>query len=239
MSVRAVVVGALGLGSLLGVAACSVPVVSPGEPQTQTREVEGLDRADGVRLGASGDVTVRVGDTPSVTVTAGERVIDRLETEVVDGVLVIDLRGLRGNIGRPEVELVLTEVRTVELDGSGRIDVSPVTTDLVVGLDGSGDVELHDVDADRLSATLDGSGLVRATGSVADLSLELDGSGTYLTEDLVARRAVVDLAGSGAVHVRAEEDLDVRLSGAGTVRYSGDADVRSDVDGIGRVVRAD
>lgn len=239
MSVRTPVAVALGLASVLTVAGCSVPIMSPGAPETQTREVDGLDGADGVRLGASGDVTVRVGPTASLTVTAGERVIDRLETEVVDGVLVVDVRGVRGNIGTPEVDLVLTDLRTVELDGSGRIDVRPVTSNLTVDLDGSGDVELGDVDAEELAVRIDGSGLIRAVGTVEHLSLEIDGSGTSRAEDLVARTADVVLGGSGAIHVHATEQLDVRLSGAGTVRYTGDADVHSDVSGVGRVIRED
>ena len=60
--------------------------VSAGDRRTEDREI---DDATAVVLRTAGEVTVRLGDEPALTVTGGENVLDRLVTEVDDDRLVI------------------------------------------------------------------------------------------------------------------------------------------------------
>lgn len=230
---------ALAIGTLAVVlaatSACATPLLDPGTDATETRDVTG---ATGVRLETVGRLVVREGDAATLTVTAGDRVLPRLETDVRDGVLVIDMRRTWGNLGTPEYVLEVPDVDRVELDGAGSVVVEQVRGDeLVVRLDGAGQVRLEDVEVDRLDASIAGTGTVLASGSATEQVVRLSGAGDHRAADLRSDAVVVELSGAGSARVHADATLDVDLSGAGAVRYSGDPEVTSSVDGAGRVER--
>jgi len=47
--------------------------------------------------------------------------------------------------------------------------------------------------------------------------------------------ARVGISGTGSAHVRVSEQLDARVSGVGSIVYSGNPSVRKSVSGVGRI----
>jgi hypothetical protein len=228
--------GVVGAGLVLGLTGC----VGGGGPVV-TRDVE-IEDVQSVELAASGDLTVRRGDTPSLTVRAPEGTQDRLVSEVRDGVLVLDARGSFGfsDLGDVEYELVIGELQQVVVSGSGDVSGSDVAGDrLRVLISGSGSVEIDGVDADEVQAAIDGSGDVELSGRAASATFGIDGSGDIDAEDLRAAEVDATIGGSGGIAVHAERRLDAAIGGSGSVTYSGDPEVTSQVDGSGDVVRED
>lgn len=228
--------GLVGAGLVLGLTGCAGgggPVVS--------RDVE-VDDVQSVELATSGDLTVRRGDTPSLTVRAPEGTQDRLVSEVRDGVLVLDSTrgfGFQG-LGDVEYELVIGELQQVVISGSGDVTGSDVTGDRVrIMVSGSGSVELAGVDADEVQAAIDGSGGIELAGRTTSAAFGIDGSGDIDAEDLRAEEVDTSIGGSGEIAVHAERRLDASIGGSGSVTYSGDPEVSSEVDGSGDVVRED
>lgn len=185
-----------------------------GVAGSQAREVADFRE---VCLRGSADVVVRAGTEKGVVVSCDDNLLERVETRVEDGVLVVQMlpgsyrfrRGLK-------VEIGTRELVGVRLDGSGNIDAS--------GLSGS-----------ELALGLSGSGNVRAAGQVESLSVSVSGSGDVALDGLAARHASVAIAGSGDVLLSASEALDVSISGSGDVRYRGSPAVRKNIAGSGTV----
>lgn len=228
--------GAVGAGLVLGLTGC----VGGGGPVV-TREVE-IEDVQSVEAASSGDLTVRRGDTPSLTVRAPEGSQDRLVSEVRDGVLVLDARGSFGfqDLGDVEYELVVGELQQVVITGSGDVTGSDVAGDrLRVSISGSGSVELDGVDADEVQAAIDGSGGIELSGRTTTAVLGIEGSGDIDVEDLRAEEVDASIGGSGSIAVHAERRLDAAIGGSGSVTYTGDPEVTSRVDGSGDVTRAD
>jgi hypothetical protein len=228
--------GVVGAGLVLGLTGC----VGGGGPVV-SRDVA-IDDVQSVELAASGDLTVRRGDTPSLTVRAPEGTQDRLVSEVRDGVLVLDARGSFGftNLGDVEYELVIGELQQVLVSGSGDVTGSDVTGDeLRVLITGSGSVELDGIDADQVGASIDGSGGVELSGRTTAGAFGIDGSGSVDAQDLRADEVDATIGGSGSIEVHAERRLDAAIGGSGSVTYTGDPEVTSKVDGSGDVVRED
>ncbi|WP_203668583.1 head GIN domain-containing protein [Cellulomonas pakistanensis] len=228
--------GAVGAGLVLGLAGC----VGGGGP-TVSRDVE-IEDVTAVELASSGDLTVRRGDTPSLTVRAPEGTQVRLVSEVRDGVLVLDARGSFGfqDLGDVEYELVVSELERVVISGSGDVTASGVSGDrLQVGISGSGSIELDGVDAEQVQAAIDGSGGIELAGRTRSAALGIDGSGDIDAEDLRADEVDASIGGSGSIAVHAERRLAASIGGSGSVTYTGDPEVTSEVDGSGDVVRED
>ena len=245
----------LGAAALVGsVTACSVTIDGfgrdPGDPTTQIREVTDVAT---VEIGTSATVRITVGE-PSLTLTAGEHVIDAIRTDIDGDVLAIEMRGW-ANPGPVHVDVALPAVDSlrlsgsgtvtgaladgdaidVEVTGSGQVLLDPVSADTVtLSVSGSGDIALE-VQADDVTTSITGSGTIELTGDTTHLDLTLPGSGELLADRLTSRSGAVDIIGSGRASVHVTDTLDVEITGSGTVRYTGDPRVSQRITGSGTV----
>ncbi|MCU1432356.1 MAG: hypothetical protein JWP95_1461 [Actinotalea sp.] len=227
--------------SALGLVAVSLALTgcsafgTPGTRVTEEREISG---ATAVLLATDGDLTIEVGDEPGLTITAGENVMDRLTSDVVDGELRLDMRERRwGRHGDIEYRLVLPRTERIAVDGSGDVlgDLGAVD-DLQITVDGSGDVEASGLDLDGLDVDIDGSGRVTLAGSAGRQHVAISGSGSFDGHDLVGDDGAVLLSGSGDAAVHVVRTLAATVDGSGSVRHTGGAEVTSTVSGSGDVV---
>ncbi|KAE8763298.1 head GIN domain-containing protein [Georgenia thermotolerans] len=208
--------------------------VAAGEPTTERRDIQ---EVSAVTLASVGDLHISTGAEPSLTITAGDRVLDRVTSEVRDGTLVLDLEGrfLR-NPGRITYDLVLPEVDEIRLDGAGAVDADLAATDrLYVELAGAGDITAHGVDVDDLTVRVDGAGSVTLAGRAGRQDVEIDGVGGYSGEDLTSAAADVTIGGAGDARVHVTDTLAAAVDGAGEIVHTGGARVTSSVSGLGAV----
>lgn len=225
-------VGALAagfVGAVLMVSACSVAadsgqagtdtgqVSGSGKRATETRQVTGFSR---VELVYAGDVSIQQGKTDSLTIEADEKVLPALTSDVVDGTLRLGHKP-----GTPVVlddpvryEVTLTNLTGLDLSGAGRIT-------------GDG------LQVDSLDVDVKGAGVVDLSGSVERQDVRLSGAGRYQAGDLLSQVATADLSGTGQMVLAVDQQLTVKISGAGTVSYSGDASVDKSITGIGQLIK--
>lgn len=232
MRARLAVLVAVAVTLAAGVSGCAL--MDPGSPVTEQREIPDVTA---VVLAAPGDLVIALGVTPSLTVTAGENIIDRLTSRVSGEQLELGSEQgplpLRGDI---RYDLVVSTVSSVTIRGSGSVDVDFTGAQFVeVDVNGSGEVRGAGIDADSVVITINGSGEVDLAGSSVDQRVEIRGSGDYDGRDLTTSNAAVTIAGSGEVELTATETLDVRIAGSGSVRHTGGAQVTSDISGSGQV----
>ncbi len=246
---------------ILGGALTGCSVFNPGEPTSHEREISEVTAVD---LETAGNVVVTKGDDVSLTITAGENVIDSLTSEVTDGVLELGTRNgsfsFFTNPGPITYELTVPSLDTatvsgsgdltadfsgadaVELtiSGSGDIDASGVDADTVEAvIEGSGNLRVSDIDAESVTARIEGSGDITLAGTAADQSLTIEGSGDLDASDVTATDAVALIEGTGSIAVHATATLAATIEGSGTIRHAGSATVEKNISGTGDIVRAD
>jgi hypothetical protein len=204
--------------ALLPLIALAVAGCGGGPKVTQTRDVApytGLEVAGGV------DVNVVPGDTQEVVVTGGEEVIDRVVTQVEDGVLRVSIKDHGIVIGPDPFDGVRVQVSAAALD--------------TIRVQGSGDLQLGRIDADTLTVEVEGAADLDAGGTVDQLRLSIEGAGDADLGELEARTAVVHVEGAGDAELNVSDELDVVVEGAGDVTYRGNPSVRQRVEGAGEV----
>jgi len=226
-------VGAL-IVTLIGASVGGCGVGDPGAPTSETRTVDGATAVD---LRSSGTVTVTIGDEPGLVITAGENVIDRLTSDVVDGVLVLGASGpWFGTLGPVAYDLTVTSLEAVTVSGSGDVTVGRVDAGaLALEISGSGAITANAVAAETVNAVISGSGTIGVAGKSARQDVEISGSGRYEAADLVSPDVEVLVSGSGRADVTATDSLTVTVSGSGSVTYGGDPSVTSRISGSGSV----
>jgi Putative auto-transporter adhesin, head GIN domain len=101
---------------------------------------------------------------------------------------------------------------------------------------GAGDVHVSGVKNDQLVLSNTGAANIEASGQTKFVEISTSGAGNIETEELQAERAKVTVSGAAKVDVYASQQLDVVVSGIGSVTYSGDPPVvNKSVSGIGSV----
>ncbi len=193
----------------------------PGPAIRETRNVEAFT---GVSFGGTGKVFITVGPKASVVLEGDAASLGRTRTEVENGVLKIRARnddGFFNSRGDIIAHITVPELRQARVSGSGDLKVT--------GLNG-GETEL----------SISGSGSVEANGKLKALDLDISGSGSAKMDGLVVDQASVAISGSGSAVVDVRDDLNVRVSGSGSVRYlSQPKDVSTSISGSGSVRRRD
>jgi hypothetical protein len=209
-----------GCAAVAAVVLVVLPGCDSGPPVTETRPFTTF-----TRLEVSGDLDLQVRlfnrPDPGVRITAGERAIDRITTELERNTLKIGTksRGL-----------------TIGPDPLGPVSIS-LGVPALVGLqvDGPADVLLTGLSAKTFELRVDGSGDVAARGRVDDLELEVDGSADSDLADLSTQTAQVRIDGSGDTELRVARSLELVVEGSGDVTYYGRPAVSSRLEGSGDV----
>ncbi len=200
----------------LGLCACVLNLgdVAGGDRQTQTREVAPFEA---IAIEGSIDVDAKVGSALSVEVEADGKIIDKVETRVEDGTLLVSLeRGVHLNTGRMLVRVTVPNLSSVAVSGSG-------------------DAMLEGLDETSFAIAVTGSGDVEAGGEVESVTVTVSGSGDVGARALQAKTANVVLRGSGDITVTATETAKGVIQGSGDVTVHGGADCNIAVAGSGDV----
>ncbi len=180
-----------------------------------------FDQVTAVALLTSGSLTVVTGDSPVLTISAGENQLPELTAEVDNGRLVLDNRS-----GMPSGDfsyvLAVPSLSGIAVEGSGSVRADGVVTaEFDADVSGSGSLTLTNVDSPAFMLRLSGSGDATVSGTAAQQTIDLSGSGTYDGSNLNSQAADVSVSGSGDAAVNVSDRLSASVSGSGSITYTG------------------
>lgn len=120
--------------------------------------------------------------------------------------------------------------------GNGDVEIDLPGRYRHIGILGSGQVTMDNLDQRRLELRIAGSGDVSAKGTVDRLHVILAGSANARVENVAVKELRVVIAGSGNVDAAAKDEADIKIMGSGDVRlYGKPARVKSHISGSGRI----
>lgn len=211
----------------------------------QRRETISVGDFDEVTMKIGGTVYITQGDKNEVILEGDQDDIEEVNVEVRGGELTIESsRRSRWSFWnssnvRLDVYVTVKELKSVTVSGSGDIvgQNAIKTNDFRARVSGSGDIEME-LDARTVDTGISGSGNIELSGSATSGRLSISGSGKLLAENLRLDDFEVRISGSGRGSITVYGELDVRISGSGSVYYSGDpTGVNSSISGSGKVRR--
>jgi hypothetical protein len=189
-------------------------VAGSGVRKTEKRDVKSFSAID--TTGAyTIDVTCQ--KPAGVEVDADDNILPLIKTEVRDGILFVSNVQPYHSSKTVTLRITLPELNSVANHGAGQIKI---------------------VDANSSDLKIDSTGAasVDAAGTAKSIQISSTGAGEIDTSKLHADKAKVEVSGAASVDVYASEQLDVDVSGAGNVSYSGNPKtVNKHVSGIGSV----
>ncbi len=212
-----------------------------GNIETDERSVSAFDE---VEVHGAMDVYVTQGDLRPVKIEGDENLLEYIEIHQEGNTIEIRTRPGYNLRPRNKIKVYVTSPAYSRLDVSGACNIyseNKLSGNQPIELEvsGAGDIKV-DVDAPKVTAGISGSGSVEMKGETRDFDLRLSGAGKARCYDMKAENTKVDISGAGSAEVYASVNLDAEVSGAGSVKYKGNAGkVNQQVSGTGSVKKAD
>jgi len=184
-----------------------------------------------VSFDAIGDLVIQPDDEESLVIEAEDNVLAEIRTSVQGGTLTIAFANegdwARVRPTRPvRFTLTVKQLSALTLGGAGNVTVQGLRTEnFKTTLSGAGNLALQDLEATQVSCNLTGAGNLEAAGQAQQLDVLVSGVGSYKGSNLQSDSAQITLSGAGSAVVWATQNLDVNISGVGSVSYYGDPTV--------------
>jgi hypothetical protein len=194
-----------------------------------------------VSLNAPAIVTVTQASPTQIQVTADDNILPLITTNVRNGVLSIAYtRPCIRPTSAVQVHVTSPDISGLSILGAGdiRSDGMIKGTTLTSSITGSGSMNL-DAEVSTMKSSITGTGSIVLTGTADDLSLSIPGAGTIDASNLQADRVTVDILGSGDALVDVTKSLTVKITGSGSVVYTGNpSSIEQSVTGSGTIRKA-
>ncbi|HEV7229722.1 MAG TPA: head GIN domain-containing protein [Bacteroidia bacterium] len=176
----------------------------------------------GVNAEGAFDITLTQGDANTLFVEAGSKVLDKIKTEVKDGVLEISSEGNLSTDSAMRISIVLSTLKSLDCGGACRVHGAGIfkTDHLRLEVSGAGQTDL-DTEVEKLEINLSGAAKLHLTGKTSELEATLDGASQLKAFHFKSDKAVLSLSGASNADVNVKKDLRGRASGASSLIYAG------------------
>jgi hypothetical protein len=202
----------------LAVSACKIHhgLKGSGVRKIEKRELKSFNAID--TTGAY-EVSITCQKPASFEIEADDNILPLIKTEVHDGVLLVT--ATERYSGKVALRISLPELKAVTSRGAG-------------------DITVADANGDNLKLESLGAAKVIAGGKVKTAVISSTGAGDIDAAKLQANTAKVSVTGAASVNLFESDQLDVDVTGVGSVNYSGNPKtVNKNVGGLGSVNKAE
>lgn len=180
-------------------------------------EERNLPPFNAIQAGGACDLEIECSQNQKFEISSDDNILPLVKTVVQNGTLIIGAS------------------KNYQTTGDIRIKIN--TGDLErISVSGSSDVTIRGIKNKDFTIEISGSGDARAEGETDRLNLKVSGAAQIDAEELKARDVKANLTGASTIKVWASNELDVNISGAGTVEYSGKPKtIKKDISGAGSI----
>jgi carbon monoxide dehydrogenase subunit G len=194
--------------------------IAQAKVQSETRK---LTDFTGIKAGGAFEIFLMQGNTTSLKLEANQKMLNKIRTEVKDGILNIYTDG-RTEINSPvKIFVTIKELKKVDMGGAARLKGESVFTSgkLVLNTSGAARIELN-VKTDELDITAAGAGSIEVEGSASKLRANLSGASSLRAFGLEASSVSVEASGASCAQVNAGKEITAEASGASSINYKGE-----------------
>lgn len=207
---------------------------------TETRDVKDFDQ---VKLREYGELIITQGEQESITIGADEELLPRIKTEVVNRKLIIAIEqdwieqfSSYLTTRKIKYHLQLKNIQQLEISGAASVKAADLTADrLELKVSGAANVNVSQLHVHHLNVELPGTSNLDLAGQADVQTVVVSGAGMYRAPRLETQKTSIEITGSGKATVWAVTDLDVTITGFGSVRYFGDPRVKRNIHGMGNL----
>ena len=206
----------LAFSALFILSACKIG----GVHGSGVRKVEKRDLAsfNSIETGGAFEVEVKCQKPASLEIEADDNLLPIVQTEVRSGVLHVSTTKGYNSSGGIVLRITVPDLESVKSTGAGKF-------------------RLSDVNNDNFEIQSTGATQIVASGQSKSVKIGSTGAGKIDAHNLRATSADVNVTGAASVEIYVTDELNVTVSGAGRVIYSGNPKVDKHILGAGQVTK--
>ena len=196
---------------------------------------------EGVSIGGFFSAELVEGTEGTITVTGEDNILENVETEVVNGTLVIkikDNKQLRPSSGKTIfISIPVEQIDAVRLSGSGKVvgNLKLKSNTFKVHSSGSRKGEFN-IETKKLILVTSGSSHLELSGESEELDITSSGSSHLKGYGLQTDNLSVQSSGSSNIRITVNTSINVRSSGSSNIKYRGNPEkVSSKASGSSKV----
>lgn len=184
-----------------------------------------------VKLNVSDKINVNISQSNSsenLEISAEDNIIKNIKTEVSGDTLYISFArrtlGLTSIEPTKDVVINLNYLDLQEISLSGNVNLksgNKVRVDKLTLNQSGSSTSSMELFTNSLKVNMSGVSVSNLTGSATTQDIQLSGSVTYSALDLDGKDLKVGMSGSGKASLRADESLDMNISGSASIEYGG------------------
>ncbi|MCU7550001.1 DUF2807 domain-containing protein [Chitinophagaceae bacterium LB-8] len=194
------------------------------DPNAEVRNVASFH---GIHLSDAFDVILTQGNEERVVVSANDKkFVPYITTEVVNGILRIDVKNEKGSWMKNRKLKAYISVKSLdELKAGGASDINIEGTlsvsKLKLSLSGASDLSGKLMVNGALDTDLSGASDLKIDGSAGEFNLDASGASNVKAYDFTVRTCNIKASGACNVRITVEKELSANLSGASNIYYKG------------------
>ncbi|MBB2149734.1 DUF2807 domain-containing protein [Pedobacter sp. LMG 31462] len=211
------------------------------------KEDRQVSNFNGIAIGGSLKVYVKLGNTESLRLEGDQEAIDELTSEVKDGTLTIRPKRSQWkewfkkfNNSKVTAYITAKKLTSLAVSGSGNIEVEQaISADAFsTAISGSGNIKAT-VNCQSFQSSISGSGVLNISGKAKTATVAISGSGNFNGRALSADHVEAHVSGSGSIYIGAKESLTAAISGSGNINYAGNPTIKKALAGSGKLRKTD
>jgi hypothetical protein len=189
----------------------------------------------GIEVGGAFKVFLTQGDKESLVVEADENLLEIIETEVHGNTLKISTnKDIRGS---EAMNVYITFKSLKEIDVSGACNLTGENTfkleDLDLDCSGASDAMIK-LSAASLSLDCSGASRMELYGTAESIDMDVSGASDLDALEFEVKVCNAEISGASHAKIFVTGELSAEVSGAGSLKYKGDAVIKNhDVSGAG------
>jgi hypothetical protein len=192
----------------------------------------------GIESSSNFEIILTEGEPGTLTIDAKDEIEPLIKTEVQNGILHFSyVKSKMQMDSSPKITLQVKNLKSIEVSGVSTVKgTNQIIADKIkLDISGAGEIEM-DIKANKISVDQSGAGNVNLKGSTNVLKSDISGAGNLKAADLVSDTVSIKISGAGAAKVHAVKSLEGDVSGAGSIHYTGNPEIKNvKVSGIGSV----
>jgi len=193
-----------------------------GNLKTETKQFSDFTKLD---IGSAFEVTITQSSTYSVTVTASQGVVDRIDITKSGDTLSIQIQpGVILGASTLKADISIPVLNGVTFSGAAHGTVSggfSTTAGFTANLNGASTFEITDLTTQNVHVDLSGASSFTAQGTGNDLVAMVSGASNLQLSSFHTNNATMELSGASHATVNLDGRLDVTASGFSSLVYYG------------------
>ncbi len=213
--------------SAMLLASCENVLVGSGNIVKKTFDVGSFSA---IKVSGVFKVVLTQGASEQVVIEADDNLMRLVNVDVRGGTLEIGTSNY--TFSNPTLRAFIT-IRTLEqmtINGAATVKCENVLKldNLSINSNGASKIDLE-VSCRHLAVEVDGAAMLDVEGEADRIDVEISGAGKLSARDCKTQTASLRISGAGMATVNVEDELKVKITGAGSVKYYGDPRLYTDV----------